>query len=145
MRTGSKSTDAAGFMVMRLLGRILLVGRAAIGYLTVADRLTNIRRERHLGCQGRREDELEREHVSDSYAHETPKRKSGFAAKHRVPLGTATTFRPQGTSSELLAKRRKIRTVTTRQQSGYAHNAEIKKEGRLRRHRQTLASLSSGG
>ena len=82
MRPRSERADAAGFMVMRLLGRILLVVRGSIGCLTVADCLTITRRERHLGCQGRCQDELECEHVGDGYAHDAPQPKSGFASEH---------------------------------------------------------------
>jgi len=101
MRPPSKRADAASFMVMRLLGRLLLVFREAVECLTVADCLTVTRRERHLSCQGRCQDELESKRVSDDAAHEAPQAKSGFAAKHRGPLATATTFRTRGASSEL--------------------------------------------
>jgi len=132
MRTRSKCADATGFMVSRLFGRILLVGREAIGCLIVADCLTITRRERHLGCQGRCQDELESEHVSDGYAHDAPQPESGFAAKHRVPLGTATTFRPgdqQRASSKTSKNPKSNNSATVRQ----THNAEVRKEDRLRR------------
>ena len=145
MRTRSKCADATGFMVSRLFGRILLVGREAIGCLIVADCLTITRRERHLGCQGRCQDELESEHVSDGYAHDAPQPESGFAAKHRVPLGTATTFSPRGTSSELPAKRQKTRRVTTRQQSGRLTTLRSGRRTDCAGHRQALASLRMWG
>jgi len=102
MRPPSKRADVASIMVMRLLGRLLLVFSEAVGCVTLANCLTVARRERHLGCQGRCQDELESERVSDGDAHEAPQAKSGFAAKHRGPLATATTFRTRGASSELL-------------------------------------------